>query len=134
MDLPPTHPADWRALGSIALQFWLNGALFSALIPRLPERDQLGVSIEQLGQAMTLAMLGGILGSLTVDRICHHFDLKRIMVGSAALLILGLGVIAFSPTLGLFAAVLGVMLLFDAYVDVAMNIQVHNCRSRRANR
>ena len=124
---------DRRALRSIATQFWLNGALFSSLIPRLPElRDQLGVSVAELGQAMTLGMLGGILGSLTVDWVCRRADLKRIMVVSAASLICALGIIAYSPTLWVFALVFSTMALFDAYVDVAMNIQGSQLSQRLA--
>ncbi|HPQ95958.1 MAG TPA: hypothetical protein PLN94_10245, partial [Thiolinea sp.] len=116
--------ADVRALRSIALQFWLNGVLFSSLVPRLPElRDQLGVSIEQLGQALSMAMLGGIFGSLTVDWVCRRFNLKHVMILAALLLIMAMGTIAFSPTLGVFALLLAAMAALDAYVDVAMNIQ-----------
>ncbi|MCB1639321.1 MAG: MFS transporter, partial [Thiothrix sp.] len=119
-----SNPVDVRALRSIALQFWLNGVLFSSLVPRLPElRDQLGVSIEALGQAMSMAMLGGIFGSLTVDWVCRRFNLKHVMVFGAVLLIAAVGLIAFSPTLGVFALILAAMATLDAYVDVAMNIQ-----------
>ena len=48
---------DHRALASVAMQFFMNGAAFASFVPRLPElRTRIGVSLDGLGVLMTVAL------------------------------------------------------------------------------
>ncbi len=58
---------DRRALRSVAVQFFVNGALFASFIPRLPEiRDRVDISVDQVGLLLSLAGVAGLVGSAAV--------------------------------------------------------------------
>ena len=50
---------DRRALRAVAVQFFINGALFASFVPRLPEiRDRVGISVAGVGRFRWLVFLG----------------------------------------------------------------------------
>ncbi|NVK30920.1 MAG: MFS transporter [Gammaproteobacteria bacterium] len=128
----PSARVDARALKSIALQFWLNGAVFAAFVPRLPEvRDMLGITIDQLGQALTLASVGGLVGSLTIGKVIKRLQLKPTMLISACLICLLMPWLAFSTAMWQLVALLSLMMMLDVFVDVSMNIQASDLSARQ---
>ena len=123
---------DRRALAAVALQFFVNGALFASFIPRLPEiRDRVGISIAGLGLLMSIAGVSGLIGSATVGPAISRFGTRRVILAAGTLVSLSLAVVGVASTpLVLLAGLVG-MLTFDVLVDVAMNLQGSWLSARR---
>ncbi|MEM9563574.1 MAG: MFS transporter [Actinomycetota bacterium] len=115
---------DRRALASVATQFFVNGALFASVYPRLPEiRDQVGIGIEQVGLLLSVAGLAGLLGSAAVGPAVSRLGSRRVMIIFGALMALSLPVIGFATApLVLVIGLIGLQ-VFDPLVDSAMNLQ-----------
>ena len=123
---------DQRALVAVAVQFFLNGAVFSSFLPRLPEiRDRVGVSIGGLGAMLSVAGLAGIAGSAVVGPAIRRFGTRRVVVLAGTVLSLSLPLIGFARTIGLLFVGLLLMLSLDVLVDVAMNMQGSWLSARR---
>ncbi len=123
---------DRRALAAVALQFFVNGALFASFIPRLPEiRDRVGISIAGLGLLLSIAGVSGLIGSATVGPAISRFGSRRVILTAGTLVSLSLAVVGVAGTpLVLLAGLVG-MLTFDVLVDVAMNLQGSWLSARR---
>ena len=77
---PGVLPGDNRALASVAAQFFVNGAVVSSYVPRLPGiRDRLGVDLRTIGTLIAFATLGGLIGSLLVSPLLNRFGSKWTM-------------------------------------------------------
>ena len=115
---------DRRALASVAVQFFVNGALFASFYPRLPEiRDRVGIGIDQVGLLLSVAGLAGLIGSAGVGPAVSRLGTRRVMIVAGALLALSLPVIGFATVpLVLVVGLVG-MQVFDPLVDSAMNLQ-----------
>jgi MFS family permease len=123
---------DRRALVAVALQFFVNGALFASFIPRLPEiRDRVGISIAGLGLLMSVAGVSGLIGSATVGPAISRFGTRRVILAAGTLVSLSLAVVGVASTPLLLLAGLVGMLTFDVLVDVAMNLQGSWLSARR---
>ena len=123
---------DRRATASVAVQFFVNGAIFASFIPRLPEiRDRIGVSTGVLGALMTTALIIGLAGSLASARILDRFGTRVSLIGGACLLVLTLPLIGFATTPVVFVIALGFMAALDVIVDVSMNLQGSWLSARR---
>lgn len=117
----------------MAVQFFINGSVVGSVLPRLPEiRDRIGSDVASLGLVLTLASLGGLLGSVVCSPIIERVGSKRAMVG---------GGLALTGTLFLTAAArspfvlwlaLALWLLFDVIADVGMNMQGSAISARRS--
>lgn len=123
---------DRRALRAIALQFFVNGALFASFMPRMPEiRDRVGISITAVGVLLSVAGLTGLLGSAAVGPAIGRFGTRAVITAAAT-------VVAFSLALIGVARIPAVLLLgligmstFDVLVDVGMNMQASWLSARR---
>ena len=123
---------DQRALRAVAVQFLINGTIVSSYIPRLPEiRDTLNVDLATIGQVLTLASLGGLLGSWLAGKLMTRYGTKRNMIVGTMLVIALLPLVAFAPTVWSLLLVFSLIMLLDPIVDVAMNIQGSNISARR---
>ncbi len=126
------RPGDRRALQSVSMQFFANGAVYASFVPQLPEiREQVGISIGALGVVLTLASISGLVGSLLTGRVIARFGTRRVMIGGAILSIGSLPLVGFASTS--FVLVIGLvgLLFFDVFIDVAMNVQGSALSARR---
>lgn len=123
---------DNRALRAVAVQFLINGMVAASFIPRLPEiRDTLGVDLAAIGQILTLASLGGLLGSWLAGWVMPKFGTKKAMIYGTLAVIFTLPLVGFASSAFSLLLVFGVIMMIDPIVDVAMNIQGSNISARR---
>lgn len=128
----PFTDVDARALRSIAVQFFVNGALFASFIPRLPEiRDRVGISVAGIGLLMSVAGATGLVASATVGRAIARFGTRTVMLTAATLVSLSLPIVGLATAPLVLLVGLAGMLSFDVFVDVAMNMQGSWLSARR---
>ncbi|WP_158412425.1 MFS transporter [Ilumatobacter nonamiensis] len=125
---------DRRALLSVAVQFFVNGALFASFIPRLPEiRDDVGVTTATLGVLLAVGALSGLGGSVVVGPLIERFGTRSVLIGGAAALCCALPVIGFATGPAVLLVGLAALSVFDVLVDSAMNIQGSWLSGRRSS-
>lgn len=125
-------PADRRALVAVAVQFFVNGALFASVIPRLPElRDRLALGVDDVGLMLSVAGGAGLLGSAAVGRVVDRFGTRWVIAGAGSAICASLIVVGLAPTWPVLLAGLIGMLVFDVLVDVSMNLQGSWLSARR---
>jgi len=123
---------DRRALKSVGVQFFANGATYATIIPRLPEiRDQVGISIGTLGLVLTVASIASLIGSAFAGRVTARIGSRRVMIYGATMSIGFLPIIGFATSAVVLAAALFGLLFFDIFIDVAMNVQGSALSARR---
>lgn len=123
---------DRRALQSVATQFFVNGAVFASISPRLPEiRTRIDVTTGTLGVLLAIGSLAGVLGSLSVGRVIERFSSRTVLIGGAIVLVSALPIIGFATTPAMFLAGMIVFSAFDVLVDTAMNLQGSWLSARR---
>ena len=128
----PQESLDNRALRAVAVQFLINGTIAASFIPRLPEiRDALEVDLATIGQILTVASLGGLLGSWLAGWVMPKFGTKNAMIYGTLAVVFALPLVGFASSIGLLLIVLGLIMMLDPIVDVAMNIQGSNISARR---
>lgn len=121
----PAGPAGLRVRGPItatALLFAANGAIFGAIVPRLPDlKDTLELGPAGFGLAMACypagALVGGMLTPLLMRRRSDGAVAVSTMIGAAFVAAL----VGFSPVALVFAGLLLLFGVFDAITDVSMN-------------
>lgn len=111
-----------RAALATALLFIANGAVFSAIVPRLPDlKNSLELGPAAFGLAMACypagALVGGLLTPALMRRRSDGAVSVATMIGTAAVAAL----LAFSPVVAVFAGLLLLFGVFDAITDVSMN-------------
>ena len=124
--VPPTPytAADRRALASVAVQFFVNGAAFASFVPRLPEiRERIGVGLDGLGLLMSLALVVGTVGSLQAPALIARFGTRRTLIAGGILLTAALPTLGFATAPIVFVFGLATMSVADGLVDVSMNLQ-----------
>lgn len=112
------------AIAAVGVQFWINGMAYAAIVPRLPDiRDRLDVDVAALGTILTLAAVGGLVGSAASGRVIERLGTKRsIQVGTVC-------TVAVLPLVGLartpvaLIAVIATLAMLDVVIDIAMNLQ-----------
>lgn len=110
-----------RAVGVL---FFVNGAVFSNWLPRVPEvRDRLAIDNAGLGAALIGGGLGGLIGSFLVAKLLARLGSRRLVLVAAPLLALLLPLIAVVPSAFALAAVLTALGFLDVFNDMAMNAQ-----------
>lgn len=123
---------DKVALKAVALQFLVNGAVISSIIPRLPEiRDALSVDLGSIGQVISMAGVGGIIGSLFSTWLLKRLGTKRTMIFGTLITIFILPLVAFASSIWSLFIVLAILMLLDPVIDIAMNMQGSNINARR---
>lgn len=123
-DLVPFTAEDRRALSSVAMQFFVNGAAFASFVPRLPEiRDRIGVGLDGLGVLLTIAITIGTVGSLRAPALIGRFGTRRTLIVGGVLLISALPTVGFATAPYVFVLGAGAMFVADGLVDVSMNLQ-----------
>ncbi|NNE12230.1 MAG: hypothetical protein HKN41_08300 [Ilumatobacter sp.] len=124
--------SDRRALASIAMQFFLNGAAFASIVPRLPEiRERLEVGLDGLGLLLSLGLVVGTVGGWRSPSIIQRWGSRRALTVGAAVLIAGLPVVGIATAPVVFVVAFGAMAFADGIVDVAMNLQGSALSARR---
>ncbi|PWQ95518.1 MFS transporter [Leucothrix arctica] len=125
---------DKRALYAVAVQFFINGMIASSYIPRLPEiRDLLNVDLGTIGQVLTVASLGGLLGSWLAAKVINRVGTKKSMIFGSISVICILPLVAQASSVWMLFTVLALIMMLDPIVDVAMNIQGSNISARRSS-
>ena len=123
---------DRRALRAIAVQFFINGALFASFVPRLPEiRDRVGISVAGVGALLSIAGIFGLVGSAGVGPAISRFGTRAVLLAAGVLVSMSLAVVGLATTPALLLAGLAMMMAFDVLVDVAMNMQGSWLSARR---
>ena len=138
MDVPVTtrerefSSLDARALRAIAVQFFVNGALFASFIPRLPEiRSRVGISVAGVGLLLSAAGIAGLLASALVSRVIARYGTRVVMLAAGTLVSVSLPIVGLATTpIVLLVGLVG-MMTFDVPVDVAMNMQGSWLSARR---
>lgn len=115
--------ADVRGpIAATALLFAANGAIFGAIVPRLPDlKSALDLGAGEFGLAMACypagALVGGLLTPALMRRRSDGAVAVAMMVGAAV----AAALVGFSPVVAVFAALLLVFGVCDAITDVSMN-------------
>jgi len=123
---------DRRALRSVAVQFFVNGATYATIVPRLPEiRDRVGISIGALGLVLTIGSIASLFGTLLTGRVIGWLGSRKVLIYGAVMSIGFLPVIGFATTPVVLAIGLFGLLFFDIFIDVAMNVQGSALSARR---
>ncbi len=123
---------DRRAVGSVATQFFVNGAAFASFVPRLPEiRERVGVGLDGLGLLLTVAITIGTIGSLQSPAIIARYGTRRTLIVGGVLLISALPTIGFATAPVVFVLGAAAMFVADGLVDVSMNLQGSWLSARR---
>jgi MFS family permease len=123
---------DQRALIAVAMQFFLNGAVFASFMPRLPEiRERIGVNTGGLGALLSIAGIIGIAGSFLVGPAIRRFGTRHVVMLGGVILGSSLPLIGLAHGQALFLFGLVLMMTFDVFVDVAMNMQGSWLSARR---
>ncbi len=104
------------------LLFAANGAIFGAIVPRLPDlKDALDLGAATFGVAMACypagALVGGLFAPALMRRRSDGVVAVTTMVGASLVAV----VLGLSPVAWVFAALLLAFGVFDALTDVAMN-------------
>jgi MFS family permease len=108
---------------AVSALFFTNGALFSSLLPRLPEvKASLDLSAGQLGLALLGIGMGGLVGSLATRWLLPRARSRWAAVGSTLVLAAGLPLIGLAPSAWILFAVLVGYGIADAITDVSMNV------------
>lgn len=120
----PDGPRTRDAAFAVAAVFFVNGATFSNWLPRIPEiRDRLGLGNAGLGATLLGGGLGGVIGSLAVARLLRPLGSRRLLVGAAVALSIGMPFIALVPVAPLLLVLLTLLGTLDVFNDVSMNAQ-----------
>lgn len=124
--------SDQRALASVAVQFFVNGAAFASFVPRLPEiRERIDVGLDGLGLVMTLGVTIGLVGSLRAPTLIEQFGTRRTLLWGGALMVVALPVIGVATTPTMLVVGLAAMFAADGLIDVSMNLQGSWLSARR---
>lgn len=105
-----------------ALLFVANGAIFGAIVPRLPDlKDALDLGPAAFGLAMACYPAGALIGGLFAPLIMRRRSDGAVAVTLMLAAALVAAVLGLAPTAWVFAALLAAFGVSDAITDVAMN-------------
>ncbi len=123
---------DRRALTSVAVQFFVNGAAYASFVPRLPEiRERIGVGLDGLGLVMTLGVTVGLIGSLRAPAAIERFGTRRTLLWGGVLMVAALPVIGLATAPIVLVVGLAAVSAADGLIDVSMNLQGSWLSARR---
>ena len=113
-----------RARIAASLLFLTNGAIFSNLLPRLPEiKDMFELSNAMYGLAVIAFPIGGVVAGPLPAPILRRFGTARTAAVGSVLLATAVFVAGSVPVLAVFGAGLFLAGVLDAVVDTAQNAQ-----------
>ncbi len=116
--------SERRAILAIGVQFFVNGAVVSSYLPRMPEvRDRLGITLAVLGLVSTLASAAALASSMFSSRVIERFGTKRVLVYGATFNALMLPLVGYAGSAGALLAVFVLIASTDVTVDISMNLQ-----------
>lgn len=124
---------EHRALQSVAVQFFVNGAVLASYIPRLPEiRDALDLTLTSIGIILAVATGTGIVGSVVQAPLISRLGTKHAMTISSLVLVFGLAGIGLANSVVFLIIALAVVSISDVVTDVAMNMAGSALSARRS--
>lgn len=127
--MPPGR-TERRARTGVGLVFLTNGLVYANVLPRFPEiKDALGLGNAELGAAVAAMPFGALIAGLAAGTLIARFRSSRVASFGMAAIGLGVVLVAFAPSWGLFAAAMFLVGAADAVVDVAQN--AHGLRVQR---
>ena len=111
-----------RPITATALLFAANGAIFGAIVPRLPDlKSSLDLGPAAFGLAMACYPAGALVGGLLTPLLLRRRSDGAVAVGTMLGAAVVASVVAFSPVAVVFAGLLLLFGVFDAITDVSMN-------------
>ena len=122
-------------IAATALLFAANGAIFGAIVPRLPDlKNALDLGPAAFGLAMAFYPAGALVGGLLTPALMRHRSDGAVAVAMMIAASAVAALVGFSPVVGVFATLLLLFGVCDAMTDVAMNahgirLQVRHGRS-----
>ncbi|WP_199712222.1 MFS transporter [Kocuria tytonis] len=124
-DLAALAPARvTRARIAVSLLFLTNGAIFSNLLPRLPEiKDMFELSNALYGLALIAFPIGGVVAGPLPAPVLRRFGTARTAAVGSVLLASAVFVAGSVPVLAVFGTGLFIAGMLDAVVDTAQNAQ-----------
>ncbi|MEM9747487.1 MAG: MFS transporter [Actinomycetota bacterium] len=124
---------DARALRSVAVQFFVNGAMWASFVPRLPEiRTRIDVSVGTIGVLLAIGSITGLLGSITLATVIGRFGTRRVLIYGALALTVALAIVGLATHPAVLVVGLAGLSAFDVYVDSSMNMQASWLSGRRS--
>ncbi len=131
-DRSTLSPADRRALLSVIVQFFINGAVTASFVSRSPEiRDRIGVSVGQFGLLMTFAGVFGVLSSMFAGRIVERLSTRRVLIFGGTVAVLALPLIGLASTALVYLVAVSAFMFCDVLIDISMNLQGSWISARR---
>ncbi|RKQ35455.1 MFS transporter [Kocuria tytonis] len=113
-----------RARIAVSLLFLTNGAIFSNLLPRLPEiKDMFELSNALYGLALIAFPIGGVVAGPLPAPVLRRFGTARTAAVGSVLLASAVFVAGSVPVLAVFGTGLFIAGMLDAVVDTAQNAQ-----------
>ncbi len=117
----------------MAVQFFVNGMLYSSIIARAPEvRDQIGVTVDEFGLLLATAGVSALVGSLLAGRIVERWATRGILTVGGAVAATALVVIGSASSPMVFVIALSVVSFADVLIDISMNLQGSWLSGRRS--
>lgn len=125
-------PSTRRAIAATALLFATNGAIFGAIVPRLPDlKNALDVGPAAFGLAMACYPAGALFGGLLTPVLMRRRSDGAVAVGMMIAASVVAALVGFSPVVAVFAGLLLVFGVCDAITDVSMNAHGIRVQLRR---
>ncbi|TDC61329.1 MFS transporter [Streptomyces hainanensis] len=119
-----------RARLAVAALFFVNGFVFSNVVPRYPEiKAELGLSNAALGTAIAAMPLGALVLGLSAGPLIKRFGSARTAVVSQVLMGVNIVLVGAAPGFAVLCAAIFVAGGLDGTNDVAMN--AHGMRVQR---
>ncbi len=129
---PEGRPDDRRAVIAVAVQFFMNGAVFASFVPRFPEiRDHVGLSLDEIGLVLSLSAAIALAGSALAGPVIGRLGTRRTLVGAGLVVAGALVVIGAAGTTTVLFLGLAMATTCDVLVDSAMNMQASVLSARR---
>ncbi|WP_341255173.1 MFS transporter [uncultured Dietzia sp.] len=118
-------------IAATALLFAANGAIFGAIVPRLPDlKNALDLGPAGFGLAMACYPAGALVGGLLTPALMRRRSDGAVAVAAMVVASVVAALVGFSPVVAVFAGLLLLFGLCDAITDVAMNAHGIRVQSR----
>lgn len=119
-----SHPSPGRARVGASLMFFTNGALMSALLPRLPEvKAEFGLTNSEFGLLVIAFPIGATIAAAVAAPLMRALGVTRVVAIGSVLLAAALAVAGTTPGVWVFAAAMVLGGAIDAVVDAGQNVQ-----------
>ncbi|HYZ29953.1 MAG TPA: MFS transporter, partial [Thermoleophilaceae bacterium] len=101
LDRLPWSRWHWLIIAGLGTVWILDGlevTIVGAIASRLEEKDALGLTASQIGQAATLYVVGACLGALFFGRLTDKFGRKRLFIVTLGVYLVATVATAFAPS------------------------------------